>query len=142
MHTTFLSLVTSIGNKDKNLRLAIKHLDNFGEVERISSFHETAPEGGIAENMFLNACIKLETSLTPEKLLTACQEIEKTMGRVRNKKWEDRIIDIDIITYDNISLNSPNLIIPHPLAYKRDFVIDPLREIVDFYIEDKKIIIL
>ncbi len=139
MSIVFLSLGSSIGNSCGILLDAIDNLKLLGEVEKTSSFYESAPVGGVAKNMFLNCCIRLNTTLSPEKLLDECQNIEKKHGRTRNKKWEDRTLDIDIITYDNIELNSPSLIIPHPLAYKRDFVLKPLSDIADFEILDKKV---
>ena len=111
MHIVYLSLGTNLGN-----RKAIMH-------EAIES-----------PNLFLNACVCVSTSLAPRQLLDATQAIEIEMGRVKksiNAQYTDRIIDIDILLYDNLNINEPNLVIPHPLMEERDFVMLPLKEIWD-----------
>ncbi len=103
-----------------------------GTVLRQSSFHETEPWGFESPNLFLNACVCVSTSLAPRQLLEATQAIEIEMGRVKksiNAQYTDRIIDIDILLYDKLSINEPDLIIPHPLMEERDFVMLPLKEI-------------
>ena len=105
-----------------------------GTVLRQSSFHETEPWGFKSPNLFLNACVCVSTSLAPRQLLETTQAIEIEMGRVKksiNAQYTDRIIDIDILLYDNLNINEPNLVIPHPLMEQRDFVMLPLKEIWD-----------
>lgn len=130
MSVAFLSLGSSMGNKQAILESAIENLKNLGETLKISSFYETEPWGGVAKNTFLNAAVKLKTELSPLDLLHACQKIETKHGRTRNEKWEDRTLDIDIISYDDLVINTPELKIPHPLAKERDFVMIPMREIL------------
>ena len=103
-----------------------------GTVLRQSSFHETEPWGFESPNLFLNSCVCVSTSLAPRQLLETTQAIEIEMGRVKksiNAQYTDRIIDIDILLYDKLSINEPDLIIPHPLMEERDFVMLPLKEI-------------
>ena len=103
-----------------------------GPVLRQSSFHETEPWGFDSPNLFLNACVCVSTSLAPRQLLETTQAIEIEMGRVKksiNAQYTDRIIDIDILLYDQLNINEPDLIVPHPLMKERDFVMLPLKEI-------------
>lgn len=104
-----------------------------GRVVRMSSLHETAPWGFTSDNMFVNAAICVETSLSPHRLLEVTQEIEHDMGRTVKSAggcYHDRTIDIDILLYDDICVDEEDLKIPHPLMLKRDFVMTPLREIL------------
>ena len=106
--------------------------DKIGTVLRQSSFHETEPWGFKSPNLFLNACVCVSTPLAPRQLLEATQAIEHEMGRVKktiNAQYTDRIIDIDILLYDQLNINEPDLIVPHPLMKERDFVMLPLKEI-------------
>lgn len=133
MHLTYLSLGTNLGDKEANLHAAIRMIgERVGNVIRQSSFLATEPWGFESKNGFLNAAVCVETSLTPTQLLATTQEIERDMGRTEkshNAVYHDRIIDIDILLYDDISITTPTLTIPHPLMEKRDFVMIPLREI-------------
>lgn len=134
MHHLFLSLGTNLGNKRENLVRAIEEIQkSVGAVLRQSAFICTAPVDFISENDFLNAVILVETSLTPMECLRATQRIEREMGRTRksvNGIHFDRIIDIDLLTYDDLTLNTPELTLPHPKMHERDFVMVPLREIM------------
>ena len=138
----YLSLGSNIGDKDRNLRVAISEIEQqIGTVVSQSAFLFTAPWGFDSENSFLNACVGVDTSLSPEQLLDACQKIEKTMGRTRKSGrmrtadgmekpvYHDRIIDIDILLYDTLEITTPRLTIPHPLMHCRRFVLEPLDEI-------------
>lgn len=134
MHHLFLSLGTNLGNKRENLVRAIEEIQkSVGAVLRQSAFICTAPVDFISENDFLNAVILVETSLTPMECLRATQRIEREMGRTRksvNGIHFDRIIDIDLLMYDDLTLNTPELTLPHPKMHERDFVMIPLREIM------------
>ena len=110
--------------------------ERVGPVLRQSSFLETEPWGFESENRFLNAVILCETSKTPREVLRLTQQIERDMGRKKNvnrksvnRKYKDRPIDIDILLYDDLTVNEPDLKIPHPLMHERDFVMKPLQEI-------------
>jgi 2-amino-4-hydroxy-6-hydroxymethyldihydropteridine diphosphokinase len=107
-----------------------------GKVVRISTFISTEPWGFESPNSFLNGVICCQTSLTPREVLQVTQEIERKMGRLKllgvqppNRQYEDRIIDIDILLYDDWQVDEPDLKIPHPLMQERDFVMIPLNEI-------------
>lgn len=133
MATVYLGLGTNLGNKEANLRTAIYKLqERIGKQVSLSSFYETAPWGFESDHSFLNAAIGLETSLSPIEILYITQEIEKELGRTKksvNGSYSDRLIDIDILLYDTLVLQTPELTIPHPLMTERDFVMKPLIEI-------------
>ena len=105
--------------------------ERVGDVLALSGFYETKPWGFISENLFLNAAVKLRTKLLPMELLKATQELEREMGRMEksNGSYHDRIIDIDILLYDDLVLESSELVLPHPLMHERKFVMQPLSEI-------------
>lgn len=133
MHTVYLSLGSNIGNRRATMRDALRLLEhNVGEVTKTSALHETEPWGFSSPNKFLNACVEIKTTLTPRRVLEATQSIERELGRMNKSEggtYEDRIIDIDILLYDDLTIDEPDLKIPHPLMYQRDFVMIPLREI-------------
>ena len=133
MHTTYLALGTNLGDKDRNLQLALEKIaEHIGTISAVSSVHASDPWGYESENRFLNQVIKVETELSPLELLKAAQAIEKQMGRTRKRsvRYQDRIIDIDIILYDDLTYQSEELTIPHPLYRERPFVMEPLGEII------------
>ncbi len=140
-HTVYLSLGSNLGDKEKNIYTAVEKIkEKIGPVERQSSLLVTEPWGFESGNCFVNCCVCLHTTLTPKRLLCATQRIEREMGRthkssfVKNGKphveYHDRIIDIDILLYDDLTVDTPTLKIPHPLMRERDFVMIPLREIM------------
>jgi len=136
MHTVYLGLGTNKGRRQQNLRRAIRRIEELiGRVERQSTFLETEPWGFESKNKFLNACVMVSTELTPRQLLETTQQIEQELGRSKshktiNRNYTDRPIDIDILLYDDLTVDEPDLKIPHPLMYERDFVMIPLREIM------------
>ena len=133
MATVYLGLGTNLGDKEANLRTAIYKLqERIGKQVSLSSFYETAPWGFESDHSFLNVAIGLETNLSPIEVLHITQEIEKELGRTKksvNGSYSDRLIDIDILLYDTLVLQTPELTIPHPLMTERDFVMKPLIEI-------------
>lgn len=133
LHTVYLSLGSNIGDRQQFIKDAIGLIDErVGEVIRQSSLIETEPWGFTSPNRFLNACVACKTPLSTRGVLVATQEIEKKMGRREksdNGGYHDRIIDIDILLYDNITIREPGLAIPHPKMKEREFVMKPLREI-------------
>lgn len=133
-HMVYLGLGTNLGDKQKNLNDAIRMLENqVGEVEKVSSVIETEPEGFRSDNMFLNAVVKVRTALSPFELLDITQDVEKSLGRKEkssNGIYHDRVIDIDILLYDDINISTPRLVIPHPRMTQREFVMTPLAEIL------------
>jgi len=137
MNRVYLSIGTNLGNKPINLLNAIAHIaDKIGKISAISSAYETKPWGFESENDFLNMAVCVETSLPPNEVLTLSQSIETTIGRSQKTtlSYQDRIIDIDLIDYNELIIQSENLQLPHPLFHKRKFVLEPLNEIAPDYI--------
>ena len=130
-----MGLGSNLGDKRENLACAIRLIgERVGKVLRVSSFIETEPWGFESDNTFVNAVILCETTLTPRQVLQATQKVEREMGRKKKSTdggYADRCIDIDILLYDDLRVDEPDLQIPHPLMLKRDFVMIPLREIRD-----------
>ena len=122
------------GDKARNLQEAIRLIaEKVGTVVRQSSFIETEPWGFESDNTFVNAVICCETEKTPREVLLLTQQIERDMGRAHKSVsvgYADRIIDIDILLYDDLTVDEPDLKIPHPLMYQRDFVMRPLEEVI------------
>jgi 2-amino-4-hydroxy-6-hydroxymethyldihydropteridine diphosphokinase len=129
----YLGLGTNLGDRKNNLLRAVEHInEQAGHVLACSSFIETEPWGFSSDNAFLNAVIEIDTSLTPHDLLHATQEIERAMGRTHKSldgMYTDRIIDIDILLYEDLKISDTELTIPHPLIWQRSFVYGPLLEI-------------
>ncbi len=129
----YLGLGTNLGDRRDNLLRAVEHInEQAGHVLACSSFIETEPWGFSSDNAFLNAVIEIDTSLTPHNLLHATQEIERAMGRTHKSldgMYTDRIIDIDILLYEDLKISDTELTIPHPLIWQRSFVYGPLLEI-------------
>lgn len=127
----YLSLGSNLGEPEKQLDQAIAQLESLAEVSHLrqSSYYQTEPWGKTDQPSFVNAAVELVYQGSPFKLLRQCQAIEKEMGRKRIVKWGPRLIDIDIIFFDDLEINSPDLIIPHPYYRERDFVLDPIREL-------------
>ena len=124
-HLVYFSLGSNLGNK--------REKEQIGVLLRQSAFLETEPWGFQSDNSFVNAAICMETPLDPFEVLAKTQEIERELGRTlksTNGEYHDRIIDIDILLYDDLHINTPQLTIPHPLMEQRDFVMIPLREIL------------
>lgn len=135
MAIAYLGLGTNIGNKRRNLITAAALLaERAGDVLALSGFYQTEPWGFRSENLFLNAAVTLETELTPADLLHVTQQIEREMGRTQKSagSYQDRIIDLDILLYGDRVLETPELVLPHPLMHERKFVLEPLAEIAPF----------
>ena len=134
MHTVYLSLGSNLGDRKATMRRAIGLLnERAGSVDRQSAFIETEPWGFESTNKFLNMCVRLLTTLSPEQLLLATKQIERELGRTQksvNGQYHDRPIDIDILMYDDVHLCSNDLTLPHPHMQEREFVMKPLREIL------------
>lgn len=132
----FLSLGSSLGDKKGYLDAAIRKLGATRgiKVERVSSYVETEPYGGVAVHKFLNAAAEIDTWLPPLWLLDEIHRIESECGRVRDKRWDDRTLDIDIIFYGDRVINERTLTVPHPEYATRSFVLEPLKEIAGGFI--------
>ncbi|MBI2639170.1 2-amino-4-hydroxy-6-hydroxymethyldihydropteridine diphosphokinase [Candidatus Peregrinibacteria bacterium] len=131
----FIALGSNLGDRHINLQRAIRQLKlQAGKAFTASAVFETEPVGPKNQNWYLNQCIKFKTKLSPSELLAFCQAVEKNMGRIRRKHWGPRIIDIDILFYDDQICRTKNLTIPHPEISKRRFVLVPLAEIAPDFI--------
>lgn len=135
VHKVYLGLGTNLGDRRMNLDNAVRLISQrVGRVVRESSVYETAPWGFKSDNQFLNSCICVATNLSPHSLLRVTQEIERSLGRKAKStggEYHDRIIDIDILLYDDIHIDEPDLKIPHPFIHEREFVLKPLMEIME-----------
>ena len=133
IHTVYLGLGSNIGKRKRMIAQAIENINKqVGVVVRQSALYETKPWGFESPNDFINAAICCETELAPRALMRKLQSIEQQMGRVGKtigEQYQDRVIDIDILLYDDIKVNEPDLKIPHPYMREREFVMIPLKEI-------------
>ena len=134
MPTTYLSLGSNLGDRRQLLHIAINEIaERVGRVEAISSCIETEPVGFDSVHLFLNMAVRVTTELNPYELLKVLKQLECDLGRTRKSHdgiHYDRTIDIDILLYDNLEVNSEELQIPHPRMWERDFVMRPLKEIL------------
>ena len=134
MPTTYLSLGSNLGDRRQLLHTAINEIaERVGRVEAISSCIETEPVGFDSVHLFLNMAVRVTTELNPYELLKVLKQLECDLGRTRKSHdgiHYDRTIDIDILLYDNLEVNSEELQIPHPRMWDRDFVMRPLKEIL------------
>ncbi|MGZ4789711.1 MAG: 2-amino-4-hydroxy-6-hydroxymethyldihydropteridine diphosphokinase [Terriglobales bacterium] len=127
--TVYLSLGSNVGEREANLRDAIRRLGEVGQVTAVSSFYETEPVEFTQQPWFLNIAVAFETKLMPRQLLSAVLKIERNMGRKRLQRKGPRLIDIDIVLFGNAVMNDAKLVIPHPAMHERKFVLAPLAEI-------------
>ncbi|WP_298737620.1 2-amino-4-hydroxy-6-hydroxymethyldihydropteridine diphosphokinase [uncultured Chitinophaga sp.] len=131
MNTAILLIGGNLGNRTENLQLAVQSIhQQAGKVIKASALYETAPWGNVQQPDYLNQALQIETSLPPLDLLHTTMNIERTIGRIRQEKWGARVIDIDIIFYNNEVISLPELKLPHPRMQYRRFVLAPLNEIV------------
>lgn len=137
-HRVFLGLGSNLGDRERHLNEAIRLIgERVGQVALQSTFIETEPWGFQSEHQFMNAAILCLTEKTPREVLQVTQEIERELGRKtktnlsRHASYTDRPIDIDILLYDDLTVDEPDLKIPHPLMYERDFVMIPLKQITN-----------
>lgn len=130
-HRTYIALGSNMGDKGGYLRQAVESLNQTEgcRVEQVSDFIVTSPYGGVEQDDFLNGVLKMETILTPLELLDRLHEIEKEANRERIVRWGPRTLDLDILLYDDLVLDLPQLTIPHREMHLRSFVLDPLRQI-------------
>jgi 2-amino-4-hydroxy-6-hydroxymethyldihydropteridine diphosphokinase len=130
MSVVYIGIGSNLGNSQENCLRAIELLQKKGIIiTKRSSLYETEPWGVKDQPLFINMAIEIETGLKPKVLLKILKDVEKEVGRGKSIKWGPRIIDLDILLFDNIVLNEDDLKIPHPLMHKRDFVLRPLCEI-------------
>ena len=143
-YNVFVGIGSNLGIPTANCEEAIRLLNDSPKIEIIdrSNLYESEPVGGIPQNWFVNTTVAIKTSLDPERLLFEFFKIENNLGRKRREKWGPRIIDLDMLAYENYVINSTTLTLPHPEMTKRRFVLLPLSEFAGDYlhpIENKTI---
>jgi len=131
MSIVYISLGSNLGNRVGNIKKAIESLRVRKDIKikKESSIYETEPVGGPSQGFFLNQVIEIETSFSPRDLVKFLKETEKKLGRKKEVRWEPRLIDLDILLFDNLILKEADLEIPHPRLSERKFVLKPLAEI-------------
>lgn len=133
MATLYLSLGTNLGDRRRNLSCALELIAaEVGTILSASDIIETEPWGFESSNRFLNMVVKVDTDLNPVDALHVTQDIEHRLGRTEksvNGQYHDRLIDIDLLMYDNITVSTPELTLPHPHMHERRFVMEPLAQI-------------
>ena len=134
MARVIFSIGTNMGNRQENLGKSIDKIGDFFNLKKISSTYSSEAIGFLTDKIFYNIAVLIETKLSPEEVLSITKEIELDMGRQMKGIMSDRIIDIDIVFYDDEIIEKPNLIIPHPRAALRRFVIEPAAEIEPNYL--------
>ena len=128
-HTVYLALGSNLGNRLANLKNAISNLTPQMDVKKKSPVYETPPWGYADQPPFLNQCVMAETYLDPESLLAHLKRLETVLGREPSFENGPRLIDIDILFYDDEIIDSPPLVVPHPRMHTRGFVLVPLNDI-------------
>jgi 2-amino-4-hydroxy-6-hydroxymethyldihydropteridine diphosphokinase len=124
-----IALGSNLGNRELNIDSAIAELAKIIEITHLSTNHETDPVGGPEQPKYLNAIAIAEAELEPEELLTAMLDIENKLGRKREVHWGPRTLDLDLITFGDEIIDSEFLVLPHPRAHERRFVLEPWLEI-------------
>ncbi len=141
MKIAYLGLGSNLGDRLANLKQALALLLDCTDVDLIacSPIYETAPVGGPEQGCFLNGCISIKTNLSPTVLLGKMLTIEKELKRIRRERWGPRTVDLDLLFYENITMKTPFLELPHPRLAERDFVLVPLADIAPaLYIPGKE----
>ena len=133
IHTLFLAFGSNLGNKEKNILDAYEKIEGrIGKIISRSAFYITEPEGFDSDNRFVNTVCQIETEKEVREVFDAIRRIEIEIGRTSksaNGEYADRVIDIDILMYDNLVIDEPDLIVPHPRFHQRKFVLEPFSEI-------------
>lgn len=129
MTKVYLGLGSNLGNRAHNIYVALRRLGDTIQLDQVSSLYETEPVGIVDQPWFLNLVCGGETDLSPEALLGLAKRIEREIGRREGTRFGPRLIDIDILLYDDLVLDTPRLEIPHPRLHQRAFVLVPLNEI-------------
>lgn len=143
MRTAYLSLGSNLGNKDENIIKAFSLIGNKYKILNYSSIYLTAPVGFREQPFFLNMVVKIDSEkVAPIDILDSLKSLEKEMGRKKSFRWGPRLIDIDILYIEGIKINTKVLTIPHRELFKRNFVLIPLSEIIEYITIDEKRLIL
>ena len=131
MSRAYLALGSNLGDRATHLQSAVDRLDAADGVDvvEVSRVYETEPIGGPPQDRYLNAVLAIETELDPYALLALAQRIERDAQRVRAERWGPRTLDVDVLLYDDVRLDDPDLTLPHPRIWERGFVLAPLRDV-------------
>lgn len=134
MARAFLGLGSNLGDREHYLREAV---DSLPGVVQVSPLYETDPVGGPGgQAEYLNVVVEIATDLTPRELLGVCHRLESAAQRIRTERWGPRTLDVDILLYDDVRLDEPDLVIPHPRMWQRRFVVAPLRDVAPELVPD------
>ncbi len=122
----FLGLGTNLGDRQAHLVEAVEAIP---DLVATSSVYETEPVGGPEQDAYLNLVVEVETAMTPHELLALCRSLERAAGRERRIRWGPRTLDVDVLWIEGVTVDEPELTVPHPRMYQRNFVVVPLLEI-------------
>ncbi|MCS7286620.1 MAG: 2-amino-4-hydroxy-6-hydroxymethyldihydropteridine diphosphokinase [Anaerolineae bacterium] len=134
MALVYLGLGSNLGDRERNISIALERIEEEISILQLSSLYETEPVGYLAQPWFLNAVCAGETKLAPYPLLDFLKAVERELGRTEGVRWGPRIIDIDILFYDTLVFSDEKLTIPHPRLHERRFVLVPLAEIAPDFV--------
>jgi 2-amino-4-hydroxy-6-hydroxymethyldihydropteridine diphosphokinase len=134
MTRAFVGIGSNLGDRTRYLKEAV---DSITGVVAVSHVYESEPVGGPEQGMFLNLVVELDTELTPRQLLGVCHRLETAAGRVRGERWGPRTLDVDILWMDGVTVDEPDLQVPHPRLWERRFVLAPLRELAPELVSDE-----
>ena len=129
VHTVFLGLGTNLGDRQRHLQQAIQGLSGRMRIDALSPVYATPPWGVVDQPDFLNLCLQARTALQPLELIHFVKQLETEIGRTQTIRWGPRVIDIDILLYDDLVFEAEQLVIPHPRLAERSFVVGPLADI-------------
>lgn len=125
----YVGIGSNVGDAAGNVRRAVRALGEAGRVRAVSSLDRTKPWGRAAQAWFANAVVRLDTLLTPHALLETLQRIERRLGRRVSYRWGPRVVDLDLLLYDDLDVDEPGLVVPHPRLFERAFVREALAEV-------------
>ncbi len=137
MTRAYLALGSNLGDRLANLQTAVDTLAAAVaiRVDALSRVYETAPVGGPPQDPFLNAVVAVDTELDPHALLALAQQLERNAHRVRGERFGPRTLDVDVLLYDDLALDDPDLVLPHPRMWERGFVLAPLRDVAPHLVD-------
>ena len=131
MTRAYVGLGANLGRREETLREAMGILDRAPDVDvvAVSELRETEPVGPIAQPMFLNGVVALETTLSARELLELLLDVERSLGRIREERWGPRVVDLDLLLYGDDVVDEPGIEVPHPRLHERRFALEPLAEL-------------
>lgn len=130
----FLGLGSNLGDREARLRRAVASIP---DVVAVSPVYETDPVGGPEQGAFLNLVVELDTDMSPRELLSLCEELESDARRMRLERWGPRTLDVDVLLVGDLTVDEPDLEVPHPRMWQRRFVLAPLRDLAPDLVSDE-----